>query len=99
MLEKLRAMTDRHPHIGQARGLGLMIGVDMVKDKATREPAHELMEAVLKGAYERGLLLLGCGASVMRFAPPLNITADLADEALAMFDDAVGEAEADIGGV
>jgi 4-aminobutyrate aminotransferase len=57
------------------------------------------MEAVLKGAYERGLLLLGCGASVVRFAPPLNISDELVDEALAMFEDAVGEAEANLGGL
>ena len=99
MLEKLCAMAQRHPTIGQARGLGLMIGVDFVKDRATREPAHDVMEAVLKGAYERGLLLLGCGASVVRFAPPLNISAELADEALAMFEDAVGEAEANLSGL
>jgi 4-aminobutyrate aminotransferase len=98
MLEKLRAMSDRHPSIGQARGLGLMIGVDLVKDKVTKEPAHELMEAVLKGAFERGLLLLGCGASVMRFAPPLSISEELADEALGMFEDAVTEAERNMGG-
>lgn len=98
MLEKLRAMSDRHPAIGQARGLGLMIGVDLVKDKVTKEPAHELMEAVLKGAFERGLLLLGCGASVMRFAPPLSISEELADEALGMFEDAVTEAERNMGG-
>jgi 4-aminobutyrate aminotransferase len=97
MLQKLRAMSERHPAIGEARGLGLMIGVDLVKDKATKEPAHDLMEEVLKGAYERGLLLLGCGASVVRFAPPLNISAGLADEALEIFEDAVSEAEANQG--
>jgi 4-aminobutyrate aminotransferase len=97
MLQKLRAMAERHPAIGEARGLGLMIGVDLVKDKTTKEPAHDLMESVLRGAYERGLLLLGCGASVVRFAPPLNISAGLADEALEIFEDAVSEAEANQG--
>jgi 4-aminobutyrate aminotransferase len=93
MLDELRRMQERHPSIGHVRGLGLMIGVELVTDKATREPAHDLMEAVLRGAFERGLLLLGCGASVIRFAPPLNIPLALADEALAIFEDAVREAE------
>jgi len=97
MLQKLRVMSEEHPSIGEARGLGLMIGVDLVKDKATKEPARDLMEAVLKGAYERGLLLLGCGASAVRFAPPLNISSELADEALEIFEDAVSEAETNQG--
>ncbi|MCS7060197.1 MAG: acetyl ornithine aminotransferase family protein [Anaerolineae bacterium] len=93
MLTELRRMQTRHPTIGHVRGLGLMIGVELVQDKTTREPAHGLMEAVLHGAFERGLLLLGCGASVVRFAPPLNIPLHLADEALAIFEDALSEAE------
>jgi len=98
MLAALKDMQERHSCIGHVRGLGLMIGVEMVTDKATRAPAHDLMEAVLRGAFERGLLLLGCGASVIRFAPPLNIPIALADEALAIFEDAVREAEESAGG-
>ena len=93
VLAALQAMCDKHPSIGHVRGTGLMIGVEFVKDKQTREPAHDIMEAVLHGAFERGLLLLGCGTSVVRFAPPLNIPQRLADEALAIFEDAVCEAE------
>jgi len=97
MLERLQAMSERHPTLGQARGLGLMIGVEFVKDKGTKEPAREVMRAVVKGAFQRGLLLLGCGTSVVRFAPPLNIPAGLANEALEIFEDAVSEVEADPG--
>lgn len=86
-------MALRHPSIGDVRGIGLMIGVELVKDPQTKEPAHDLMEAVVHSAFERGLLLLGCGRSVIRIAPPLNVPLALADEALAIFEDAISEAE------
>lgn len=70
-----------------------MIGVEFVKDSQTKEPAHDVMEAVVHSAFERGLLLLGCGRSVIRIAPPLNLPLALADEALDIFEDALNEAE------
>ena len=91
--QRLCEMALRHPSIGDVRGIGLMIGVEFVKDPHTKEPAHDLMEAVVHSAFERGLLLLGCGRSVIRIAPPLNVPQALADEALAIFEDAISEAE------
>ena len=67
--------------MGDVRGLGLMIGVEIVEDRATREPAPELRERILEEAFRRGLLLLGCGKSTIRLAPPLVI--DREDIALA----------------
>ena len=93
ILQALQAMAKCHPSIGDVRGIGLMIGVEFVKDAQTKEPAHEIMEAVVHGAYERGLLMLGCGRSVIRFAPPLSLPLALANEALTIFEDAVSEAE------
>jgi 4-aminobutyrate aminotransferase len=93
VLQALQAMQKRHPTIGDVRGIGLMIGIEFVTDVSTKEPAHELMETVVHNAFERGLLLLGCGRSVIRFAPPLNIPLSLANEALVIFEDAVTEAE------
>ncbi len=93
VLAALQAMQKRHPLIGDVRGNGLMIGVEFVKDPVTKEPAHDVMEAVIHRAFERGLLLLGCGQSVIRFAPPLNIPLALANEALAIFEDAIAEVE------
>jgi 4-aminobutyrate aminotransferase len=95
-LQALQAMATRHPTIGHVRGKGLMIGVEFVTDKATKEPAHDIMKAVVCGAYERGLLLLGCGQSVVRFAPPLSIPMTLVNEALTIFEDAISEVEADL---
>ena len=72
-----------------------MIGVDLVGDRRTREPAPGLRDRLVHHAFERGLLLLGCGRSVVRIAPPLSIEADLVDEGLAIFEEALGEAERD----
>ena len=93
ILDALSEILPRHPSIGQVRGKGLMIGVELVKDKATKEPAKELRNALVHHAFERGLLLLGCGQSVVRVAPPLNIERRLVQEGLEIFEEALTEAE------
>lgn len=80
----------RPPFIGDVRGLGLMIGVELVQDPETRAPAREEAAAVMRECFHRGLLVLTCGASSIRFAPPLVITEAEADRALAIFADALG---------
>jgi 4-aminobutyrate aminotransferase len=70
-LKKLQA---RHPSIGDVRGPGLFIGVEFVKDPVTKEPHPELVEALQNAAFRKGLLLLGCGRSTIRVAPPLVMT-------------------------
>lgn len=92
-LEALRAMQARHPSIGEVRGKGLMIGVEFVTDKATKEPAEELRNQVEDLGFEHGLLLLGCGKSTIRLAPPLCITKSEMDEALEIFEGAITLAE------
>ena len=87
LLEGLRALAARHPSIGDVRGLGLMIGVELVADRATREPAPDLVHALVQRAFERGLLLLGAGKSTLRIAPPLVIDEYDVDTALAMIDE------------
>ena len=89
-LEELRV---RHPSIGQVRGKGLMIGVEFVKDRNTREPAKALRKRVEQTAFRKGLLTIGCGNSTLRIAPALNITKQLIDEGLEIFDRAIQEAE------
>lgn len=93
MLAKLRSMQEQHPTMGDVRGKGLMIGVELVKDKATKERAPELRNEVVQGCYKRGLLVLGCGANTLRFMPPLNTPVDMADEALSIFEEVLAEAE------
>ena len=83
----------RHPSIGDVRGIGLMIGVEFVKDHKTRTPADDLCNRVVELAFERGLLLLSCGKSVIRIAPPLSISKPEIDEGLAIFEQAITLAE------
>ena len=91
-LEALEEIQARHPAIGQVRGKGLMIGVDLVKDRETREPAHDLRERVVEKAFERGLLLMGCGPSTLRIAPSLSISRSEIDEGLMIFEEALAVA-------
>jgi 4-aminobutyrate aminotransferase len=89
LLGSLRARLGRHGVVGDVRGLGLMIGVEIVRDRSGREPAPELRERVLEEAFRRGLLLLGCGRSTVRLAPPLVIDQEDADTAVDVLDQAL----------
>ena len=95
-LEKLRQMQEHHPSIGEVRGIGLMIGVEFVKDRETREYADKLRDRVVDLAFEFGLLTLGCGRSVIRVSPPLSTTYAEMEEALEMLDAAITQAEEEL---
>lgn len=82
-----------HPSIGEVRGIGLMIGVDFVKDPVTREPDEAMRDRVVDLAFQRGLLLLGCGKSVVRISPPLCISDAEISLGLEIFEEAVRIAE------
>jgi 4-aminobutyrate aminotransferase len=85
-LQKLMA---KHECIGDVRGLGLMLGVEFVKDKTSRQPDSDLRDRVEMATYERGLILLGCGANSIRWSPPLILTRENVDVALEIFDEAI----------
>ena len=93
---RLRELQQRFPCIGEVRGKGLMIGMELVTDRASRAPAKKLCEAVLTRAFHHGLLLLSCGASTVRFIPPLMINRGHVDEALALLEPALTEALASV---
>ena len=93
--DALEEIAARHPSIGEVRGIGLMIGVEFVKNKESKEPAAELRDAIVHYAFERGLLLLGCAKSVIRIAPPLSISKDEINEGLVIFEEALTLAEKD----
>ena len=92
-MDALEEIQMRHPSIGQVRGKGLMLGIDFVKDRQTREPDGDLRSRIEKLGFEHGLLLLGCGKSTIRLAPPLSISIDEIDEGLRIFDHVIGMAE------
>lgn len=96
LMDALSEIQARHPSMGDVRGKGLMIGAEFVKDKQSKEPAPELREKVVDSAFRRGLILLGCGKSTIRFAPPLIVERAQCDEALGIFEQAVSDAESDL---
>ena len=89
LMDGLEELQGRYEAIGDVRGRGLMIGVEFVKDRATREPHRALAHRLMDEAFTRGLLLLTCGASTIRLCPPLVLTTAEADEALTIFEAAL----------
>ena len=87
----LKALRQKHESIGDVRGIGFMIGVEFVKDRKTREPAHALVHELVQRAFRKGLLLLPCGKSVIRVAPPLVLSSRDAEEGLRIFDECLSE--------
>jgi 4-aminobutyrate aminotransferase len=85
LLNKLHKLKKEFPLIGDVRGLGLMIGVELVKDPETREPAAKEADEIVQLAFRRGLLLLTCGENVIRFCPPLVVNAREIDTAAEIF--------------
>ena len=92
-MDALEEIKSRHPGIGEVRGKGLMIGVEFVKDRERKAPAKDLTDRVVALGYERGLLMLSCGKSVIRIAPPLSMSTSEMDEGLRLFEDALTAAE------
>ena len=86
LLEKLSRLKKKHPSIGDVRGKGLMVGVEIVKDRATQEKAPEERNRLIEQAFRKGLLPLGCGDSAIRFSPPLVITKEEVEVACTLFD-------------
>ncbi|HAZ09168.1 MAG TPA: aspartate aminotransferase family protein [Elusimicrobia bacterium] len=86
LLAGLKKLQKKRPVIGDVRGLGLFIGVELVKDRRTKEPDGEFMSKLEQLAFRKGLLLLGCGQSTIRVAPPLVLTAYDVDKGLEIFD-------------
>lgn len=91
--QQLNALQPQHPSIGEIRGKGLMIGVDLVTDPITHQYNRDCRDATVDAAFEDKLLLLGAGPSTIRIIPPLNVTRDVIDEALPLLDRALTRAE------
>ena len=90
--EGLRRLMPKHSCFGDVRGLGLMVGVEFVTDRASREPAPELRDRVEVECFRRGLVVLGAGHNTIRWSPPLVLTRENVDVALEIFDEAVAAA-------
>lgn len=99
MLTLLKQLEQDSPIVGEARGKGLMLGVEFVKDKGTKEPAPELARAVRTACHQRGLLIEigGHYFNVARFLPPLVLTEELARTGIQVFADAIEQVEGNLG--
>src|SRR5271154_1496705 len=89
MFSRLRQWPARHPIVGEVRGRGLMIGIEIVKDQTTREVAGQWRDRIVEMAFERGLLILGCGETSIRLAPPLIANEHEASIALDILDECI----------
>jgi 4-aminobutyrate aminotransferase len=93
ILDALSELKMRHPSIGDVRGRGLMIGVEFVKNRDTKERDIALRDTIIQTAFEQGLLLIPCGTNSIRMTPPLNIPQPLVEEGLQIFEEALIAAE------
>ena len=89
MNKQLQEMQEQYSRIGDVRGIGLMIGIELVKDKSTKSYAKEERSKIIYNAMKSGLLLLPAGESTIRFCPPLTLTKQQADTGLIIFEDAL----------
>jgi 4-aminobutyrate aminotransferase len=92
MLRRLQELTDKYQFLGDARGKGLLIGLEVVKSQETREPDVEAAREMALKCWKRGLLLRRVGASTIRFCPPLTISQDLVDAGMEVLEAAIHEA-------
>ena len=93
ILARLANWPEKHPIVGDVRGLGLMVAVELVKSQQSREPHPDARKKVVYRAFEKGVLLLGCGESAVRFMPPLIVEREQIDHALAVLERCISEAE------
>jgi 4-aminobutyrate aminotransferase len=88
---ELRTLAEEFPQVADVRGLGLMVGVEFV-DPETGDPDGDLSEAVMHTAWQHGLMVLPCGQSTVRFAPPLTISRAQATTGVELFGEALSDA-------
>ncbi len=93
MMKRMADWPKKHKIVGDVRGRGLMIGVDIVKDQKTREYGNAERDRIVESAFERGVLFLGCGPSSVRIAPPLVVTKDEADVAIDTLEESIAAVE------
>jgi 4-aminobutyrate aminotransferase len=89
MMDRMRSWPTKHKSVGDVRGRGLMIGVELVRDKNTKERAGAERDRVVEVCFENGLLVLGCGDNTVRISPPLIITKEQADVAMDILENAI----------
>jgi 4-aminobutyrate aminotransferase len=93
IMKRLGDLKEQCEIVGDVRGKGLMIGMEIVEDKESRKPAPEKVTEIMVRSWKRGINVISCGISTIRIAPPLIITRDLVDSALDIIEDVTKEVE------
>jgi 4-aminobutyrate aminotransferase len=93
MMKRMADWPKKHKIVGDVRGRGLMIGVEIVKDQTTLEYGNVERDRIVQQAFQRGVLFLGCGPSTIRIAPPLIVTRDEADVAVDVLEESIASVE------
>ncbi len=94
LLKRFNELKDKHEVIGDARGIGLMAGIELVKDKKSKAKATKLRNSVVKNAVQKQKLwVLGCGQNVIRFIPSYVITREELDDAVDRLDKAISDSK------
>jgi len=91
LIDSLRDMQQRFECMGDVRGKGLMVGVELVKDRQSKAPAADWRGRIIQRAFEKGLLILGCGQNSIRFCPSLTVSAEEIDVGLSIFEECLKE--------
>ena len=94
LIGELKKMAERHALVGDVRGKGLMIGIELVRDRETKDRAPVERDALVMAAFRRGLLILAAGQNSIRLSPPLVLTKDQAELAVRLLDESLSEIEA-----
>jgi len=91
LMTELRELQKSMECMGDVRGMGLMVGVELVKDRDTKERASDWRNEIIQKAFQKGLLLLGCGENTIRFSPALTVTVEEIDACLSIFEESLLE--------
>src|SRR5437588_12246384 len=91
--QRMSSWLPKHPMVGDVRGKGLMLAVEIVKDKQSKTPVSKERDRVVELAFEKGVLLLGCGETSVRLSPPLVVSQQQADYALDVLEQCIAQIE------
>jgi 4-aminobutyrate aminotransferase-like enzyme len=96
LLKRMREMKDKYAIIGDVRGLGCLLGIELVKDKATKEPFEEAGRLVYQKAFQKGLAWIPAG-HILRMSPPMIMDDDVALKGLGIIEEAIAETQRELG--
>src|SRR5258708_13465288 len=93
LFAKIGGWSERHKIVGDIRGKGLMVGIEIVRDQKTKEKAQDLRNRIVDAAFHKGLLILGAGENSVRLSPPLLIDEEQGEFAIRTLDECISEVE------